>query len=147
MNFPGIIEKGSGAAPGSARDNELRRAVGHRACVVRLRYAGVFLPVKLIELRPMLEGLVVTTRLDGSGWLVRLHPLDGGINCLLRDLSNARVLRHRSDGSWLIEGEEWDEGYLKRWPQTWLCAPSLETAGALLDGMSCWLSARYTGCV
>ena len=146
MNLPGMVIKGNGATPGSAQDNELRRVVGHRAFVIRLRYSGVFLPEKLIKGRPVQEGLLVSTCLDGR-WTLRLHPLDGSSDCLLRDLSDANTLRQRPDGSWLIDGEEWDEGYLRRWSQTWLCAPSLQAGADLLCGMSSWLRARYTGCV
>lgn len=92
----------------------------------------------------MPTGLLISSEHDGA-WSVHLYPPDGQDRHLLRGLNGARIVKERDDGCRLIAGLEWDEGYLRRWPQTWLCAPTQEAAVAELYAMSWWLNARYPG--
>lgn len=110
--------------------------------VGRLRYTGVFLPVHLV--RPRLRsGLVVSKEGEGQQWTVSLHLESGDPAMLLRALMNASVRKRREDGAYLLDGREWDEAFLRRWPQTWLCAPSRQVAESALETMREWLEARY----
>ena len=132
------------AAPGSWADNESRRVAGVPACVVRLKFSGVYLCLRLLMERPMPTGLLISSEHRGA-WSVHLYPPDGQDRHLLLGLLNARIVKQREDGCRLISGLEWDEGYLQRWPQTWLCAPTQDAAVAELYAMSWWLNARYPG--
>ena len=42
-----------------------------------------------------------------------------------------------------VAGLEWDEGCLRQWPQTWLCGPTLEAAGAAPRGAAIWRTAVW----
>lgn len=132
------------AAPGSWADNESRRVAGVPACVIRLRFAGVFLSMRLVMNRPMPTGLLISGEHEGK-WTVNLYPSDGQNKPLLHSLLQARIVKNRDDGCRLIAGLEWDEGYLRRWPQTWLCAPTQDAAVKELYAMTWWLNARYPG--
>ncbi|WP_169167653.1 hypothetical protein [Acidovorax sp. SRB_24] len=89
-------------------------------------------------------GLLISTSAP-EGWMVNLHPMDGDTSVFLRQLSDAHMVKRRSDGCMVIAGMEWDEGYLRRWPQTWLCGPTQTEAIAATNALSAWLEARYTG--
>ncbi len=54
-------------------------------------------------------------------------------------------VRQNADGTYLIQGEAWDSGFLSRWPQDWLCGPGDDTVIAALRKMDSWLRQRYTG--
>ncbi len=43
----------------------------------------------------------------------------------------------------LLRGVEWDEGELRRWPQTWLCCPDAAGIDPALQLMQSWLERRY----
>jgi hypothetical protein len=63
---------------------------------------------------------------------------------LIRTLAKARQIGHeRGDGCRLLSGLEWDEGYLQRWAQTWLCAPNYDVGVEALQRMDEWLNQRY----
>ncbi|WP_159502682.1 hypothetical protein, partial [Microbacterium sp. 18062] len=131
VQLPGIC-RSSGAAPGSAADIAHRRAGGVPMFVGRLRYSGFFLPAHLV--RPhLLFGLVVSKEEEGQRWTVSLHPEDGDTRRLLRALMHASVRKRREDGAYLLDGKEWDEAFLRQWPQTWLCAPSKQMAEHALE--------------
>lgn len=110
-----------------------------------LRFTGVFLPARLLRLRPVLAGLIVTTEDSPGDFSVALHPMDGDTRILWRSLARARVVNKRDDGATLLSGIEWDEGYLQLWPQTWLCAGSHELLLSALSDIGPWLDSQYTG--
>ncbi|WP_192888339.1 hypothetical protein [Paracidovorax avenae] len=139
--LPGIW-RSSGAAPGSSADVAHRKAIGLPAAVLRLRYAGVFLPVHLIRPR-MRFGLIVSSEGEGRRWSVNLHPSSGEPGTVLPTLADASMSKRRDDGAFLLVGLEWDDGYLRRWRQTWLCAPSEELAEQVLGGIRLWLEDQY----
>lgn len=142
MNLPGITRP-IGAAPGSLADNANRRTGGVPACVIRLRFCGVYLPRRYIRERAMPTGLLISKEYDDGKWGLTLHPMDGALTPILDGLSSPAVVKRRADGAMLIEGLEWDEGRLDRWRQTWLCAPTMPLAESALDAMATWLEAQY----
>ncbi len=145
MFLPGVHRGGHQGAPNSEADKAARRSVGAPSCVIRLRFTGSFLPVHLIQRRPWPTGLFVSQQHEGGWWSASLHPFDGDLSPILRPLSDARVVKERDDGCLLVAGMEWDFGYLKRWPQTWLCGPDEEVARAALFDADRWLRSNYFG--
>lgn len=141
--LPGVPRPFAGP-PNCLGDKANRIAAGVPAFVAELRFSGVFLPARLLHRRAIPQGLLVSTH-QASGWGTSLHPLDGDIWPLLNNLSRARVVRQRADGVMLLGGVQWDAGYLQRWPQTWLCAPSEAAAISAIDHLQPWLDGRYTG--
>ena len=140
MQLPGITPS-SGSAPGSLADIANRRKHGLSACVVPLRYAGVFLPAQLLQRRAVLAGLVVSTQYSWV-WSTSLYDREGEHE-LRHPLTHARVVKRRDAKTMVLAGVEWDEGFLQQWPQSWLCAPTVETARELLGHLSPWLRRRY----
>lgn len=140
MNLPGITPS-SGAAPGSLADKANRTKHGLLACVVPLRFAGVFLPVQLLRQRPLRMALLVSTQFDGA-WTTSLYDREGDRQ-LMHGLRHARVVKRRDAGTMVLAGVEWDDGFLQQWPQSWLCAPSEKSADVLLGHLSPWLRQRY----
>lgn len=140
MDLPGKLPPIS-AAPGSMSDKANRRKHGLLACVVPLRFAGVFLPAQLLQRRPMPVGLIVSTCRDGV-WSASLWDSEGGSH-LRHGLWHARVVKRRDARTMVLAGAEWDEVYLRQWPQSWLCAPDVETANMVIGHMSPWLRQRY----
>lgn len=141
-NLPGILPPSS-AAPGSDADLHARVRAGWKGHVLRLRFCGVYLPEQILRDRPVVPGLLISENESGH-WKASLYDQQGRHE-LLHGLQSATVRKRREDGSMLIEGAEWDEGYLQRWPQTWLAARTPQEAAQILQGMSGWLRARYTG--
>lgn len=140
MDLPGTTPS-SAAAPGSPADNANRKKHGLLACVVPLRFAGVFLPAQLLRRQPMSVGLVVSKQYDGV-WTASLYDREG--ECQLRHgLWHARVVKRRDANTMVLAGLEWDDGYLGQWPQSWLCAPTVDSANAVIGHMSPWLHRRY----
>jgi len=140
MQLPGITPS-SGAAPGSLADNANRRKHGLSACVVPLRFAGVFLPAQLLQRRPAAAGLIVSAQFSGV-WTTSLFDLEGQHE-LRHGLTRARVVKRRDACTMVLAGFEWDEGFLRQWPQSWLCAPTAAAANVLLGHLSPWLRQRY----
>lgn len=140
MDLPGITPS-SDSAPGSLADNANRKKHGLLACVVPLRFAGVFLPVQLLRRRPMPVALVVSTQFNGV-WTTSLYDREGDRQ-LLHGLWHARVVKRRDACTMVLAGSEWDDGFLRQWPQSWLCAPSEQSANVLLGHLSPWLRQRY----
>lgn len=140
MQLPGITPS-IGAAPGSPADRANRRKHGLSACLVPLRYGGVFLPAQLLQRRPVATGLIVSTQFSGV-WTTSLYDSEG--HCELRHaLFQARVVKRRDATTMVLAGVEWDEGFLRQWPQSWLCASTVEAANVLLGHLSPWLRQRY----
>lgn len=140
MNLPGITPS-CGAAPGSLADKANRKEHGLLACVVPLRFAGVFLPVQLLRQRPLRVALLVSTQFNGT-WTTSLYDREGDRQ-LMHELWHARVVKRRDSGTMVLAGSEWDEGFLQQWPQSWLCTPSEKSAEVLLGHLSPWLRQRY----
>ena len=140
MDLPGITPS-SASAPGSLADNASRKKHGMLACVVPLRFAGVFLPVQLLRRRPMRVALLVSSHFNGA-WTTSLYDRDGE-HQLLHGLWHARVVKRRDGGTMMLSGLEWDDGFLRQWPQSWLCAPSEKNADMVLGHLSPWLRQRY----
>ncbi|MBV7543727.1 hypothetical protein [Acidovorax sp. sic0104] len=140
MDLPGITPS-SCASVGSAAHKENRRAHGLQSCVVQLRFAGVFLPAPLLRTRPVLAGLLVSTSYDRV-WRSDLCD-QAGDRYLLLGLASPRIAKKRNAQTFVLSGLQWDEGYLQRWPQSWLCAPSAEVAQLVLNDLSSWLMKRY----
>ncbi len=140
MQLPGITPS-SGAAPGSPADRANRRNHALSACVAPLRYAGVFLPAQLLQLRPVAAGLIVSTQFSGV-WTTSLYDMEGHRE-LRHGLAHARVVKRRDAGTMVLAGVEWDEGFLRQWPQSWLCTRTVEDAHAVIGHMSPWLRERY----
>lgn len=139
--LPGYFPRNS-AGPGTDTDNALRRRAGWPGVVIRLRFLGHYLPMHLILARPNPSGLVISEEFEGV-WSVDLHPESGVDQKLLHTLMEAREVRRRPDGCILLTGMEWDEGYLGRHQQTWLCAPEWSVGMGALQEMSAWLKAQY----
>ncbi len=142
VDLPGILPPSS-ATPGSAADIDDRVRHGHPGCVMRLRFSGVYLPLQILRDRPIVQGLVVSCQRDRN-WSVDLYDAQGK-NQLLKGLLQPVVRKQRPDGSMQMDGQEWDEGYLGLWPQTWLIARDPEAVKEHLQAMAEWLRARYTG--
>jgi hypothetical protein len=140
MNLPGITPP-SAAAPGSLKDNANRKKHGLLACVVPLRFSGVFLPVQLLRCRPMPVALLVSSQFSGA-WITSLYDREGERK-VMNELWHARVVKRRDASTVVLAGLEWDDGFLRQWPQSWLCAPSQENADLLLGHLSPWLRRRY----
>lgn len=128
-------------APSSYMDRMGRQAAGWPAVVLRLRFNGVYLPHRLLTKRPRVAGKVLS--IDRHGAPAHSDLIDEEGCELLHTLCEARVLKRRDDGSMLIGGEEWDEGYFQRWPQTWLCSESIEALESALLHMQDWLHRQY----
>lgn len=141
--LPGIYERGVNS-PGSLGDNIARRQSGWPGFVYRLRFCGVYLRRTIILQRYNPQGLVVCSQFDKQ-WQANLHDPSGSLDELLHGLADVRLVKQRADGCQLLAGVEWDDGYLERWPQTWLCAPTRAAGEAALNEMHDWLQARYTG--
>lgn len=144
MTLPGAYNLGR-ASPGSDADRALRARAGYPAVVMRLRYHGVYLPVSLIKSRPIPLGLVISQEVDSNNWHVTINPITGHASPLLPVLTNAELRRRGDGGMVLVDGREWDDGYLDRWPQTWLIAPTMDLGELALENMAGWLQARYRG--
>lgn len=142
--LPGFYSSTGLAIPGSSSDVAQRKAAGWPCHVFRLRYNGVFIPQSLVLGRPIVEGLLVSTR-EGDGWTVNLHELSGSTTKLLRCLSAARLVKERHDDCRMLAGLEWDEGYLRQWQQTWLCSASQVTGLEVLQQLGPWLRSKYPG--
>lgn len=140
MDLPGITPPSS-AAPGSQADQANRRIHGLLACVVPLRFAGVFLPAQLLRRRPMPIGLLVSTQYERA-WTTSLYDMEGDRQ-LQGGLWHARIAKRRDASTMVLAGSQWDEGFLRRWPQSLLCAPSVDSANAVIGHMSPWLNQRY----
>lgn len=131
-----------GSAPGSASDLAGRMTAGWPATVLRLRFAGVYLPITLLNERPRHSGLVLTTNSYGDDDVSFVSASDVR-RTMLPDLGRARMVKAREDGALLIEGIEWDEGQLRRWSQTWLCCPDAAGIDTALQLMCGWLDRQY----
>lgn len=140
MQLPGITPS-SGAAPGSPADRANRRKHGLSACLVPLRYAGVFLPAQLLQRRPVAAGLIVSTQFSGV-WTTSIYDSEGHHE-LRHALFQVRVVKRRDACTMVLAGVEWDEGFLRQWPQSWLCTRTVEAAHAVIGHMSPWLRERY----
>lgn len=141
-NPPGRYRRGE-CAPGSEYDRNAQRAAGWRATVLRLRFCGVYLPERLLNEQRHMSGLIVSMDGYDAGYSVHLIDEAGGRE-ITRGLRGATVLKRRSDGAMLLRGVEWDEGYLRQWPQTWLCCETPDAMPSVLRQMGAWLDARYT---
>ncbi|MDZ7862688.1 hypothetical protein [Acidovorax sp.] len=141
-DLPGQILQSSGA-PGSQADIQARLDGAWQGLVLRLRYAGVYMPVQILRDRPVARGYVVSLQFDRA-WFSKVYASDGKAE-LLRQLMDPVVRKKRADGCLLVDGKEWDEGYLQQWEQTWLLAPTPQLMQRALSGMESWLRARYTG--
>lgn len=128
-------------SPGSSMDKQGRQAAGMPVVVLRLRFSGVFLPWNILRDRPRKSGKLLT--LAEYGAPAHAELIDEKGEKLLRHLLDVRVHKRRDDGSLILEGAEWDEGYLRLWPQTWLCCASNETLERALIHMQSWLSKEY----
>lgn len=140
MQLPGITPSSS-AAPGSPADRANRRKHGLSTYLVPLRYAGVFLPAQLLQRRPVAAGLIVSTQFSGV-WTTSLYDSEGHHE-LRHALFQARVVKRRDSCTMVLAGFEWDDGFLRQWPQSWLCAPTVDAANVLLGHLSPWLRQRY----
>ncbi|MDZ7863524.1 hypothetical protein [Acidovorax sp.] len=74
-----------------------------------------------------------------------INSIAGVKSHVLPALTNAQLRKLSDEGMILIDGREWDDGYLDRWPQTWLIAPTMDLAELALENMAAWLKARYPG--
>ena len=142
LDLPGILPPSS-AAPGSDADLHARVRAGWKGHVLRLRFSGVYLPEQILRTRAVVPGLLISVHEYGR-WSASLYDHQGKHE-LQHGLVSAVLRKRREDGSMLIDGSEWDEGYLQRWPQTWLAARTAEEVAQILQGMSGWLRSRYTG--
>jgi hypothetical protein len=145
VSLPGLFKLTGYTALESDGHRQQRRAAAWHGWVFRLRFNGVFLTQHLIISRPCLQGLVVSTGNAEGRWCTDLHADDARQGKLLRTLMDVRMVRQRDDGCVLMRGLEWDEGYLQRWRQTWLCAPTYQVGISALGEMDSWLKARYPG--
>lgn len=87
-------------------------------------------------------GLLLTTNELGDD---RVHIIDpgGSGNELTRGMIRVEMLKARTDGSMLLQGQEWDDGDLRQWPQTWLCCPDRAGIDPALQLMQSWLNRQY----
>ena len=128
-------------APGSIADRKARQETGWPVVVLRLRFSGVFLPWNLLCERPRVQGKILTMAQYNAAPHAELVNEDGKV--LSRSLLDVRVRSRRDDGSMILEGAEWDEGYFRLWPQTWLCCVTGDELERALIHMQEWLSKEY----
>lgn len=133
--------RSEGCAPGSERERQGQVEAGWRTTMLRLRFCGVYLSVPMLRSVHCVTGLLVTTRAYENDRVDIVDP--GGTGPITRGLGQVEMLRMREDGSMLLRGLEWDEGDLRRWPQTWLCCPDRAGIDAALVPMASWLGQRY----
>lgn len=138
IELPGMFNAGYASA--GSRDYEAaRNACAWKTVLVRLRFNGVYLPWELLNERPRVVCKLLSFR-DGR---VEVLAQSEVVKPPVRGLSAARVLKRREDGSYLIEGNEWDEARLRTWPQTLLCSKSVAEVNSALLPMRDWLHKEY----
>lgn len=138
----------SPSTPGSAGAIADMRACAWHCWVAELRFCGVYLPVPLIAPRRIAEGYLVSQDMGPGSWNCSLFydmPESFHAPARINHLMRVREARRSDDGAYLMHGEAWDDGRLKRWPQAWLCAGSEERVMAALQRMRGWLQQNYTG--
>ncbi len=112
--------------------------------MLRLRFNGVYLPEQILFHRPIVEGLAVSHQVHPN-WMVDLYDTQQAQTELLPTLYAPVLRKQRTDGRMLVDGTEWNEGYLKRQPQTWLLGTSHAAVQRDLSATSTWLRSKYTG--
>ncbi|MPT54831.1 MULTISPECIES: hypothetical protein [Delftia] len=134
--------RSEGCAPGSEQERKGQVEAGWRTTMLRLRFCGVYLSVPMLRDIRRVTGLLVTTR--GGYGDDRVEIIDPGSgDQLTRGMTQVEMLRMREDGSMLLRGQEWDEGGLRRWNQTWLCCPDAAGIDPALQLMQSWLGGQY----
>lgn len=138
IELPGMLNVGY-ASVSSARYREAEQECAWPTVVLRLRFNGIYLPCGLLSSRPRVVCRLLSRR-DG---VIEVRDADPAVKPPIPGLWAAKVLKRREDGSYLIEGNEWDEAQIRSWPQTWLCCASAEAVDAALEPMKEWLSKEY----
>ncbi len=140
-DLPGRYKR-DGCSPGSLREREGHLVAGWPVTMLRLRFCGVYMPPHKLHKVDRVTGLLLTTNEFGDDRVDIIDPGGSG-NQLTRGMIRVEMLRARPDGSMLLQGQEWDEGDLRQWPQTWLCCPDRAGIGPALELMGSWLNRQY----
>ena len=132
------FEPGSGwkprnsAQPGSEADRQASRLAARPAWVFKMRSHGKRLPAEQID--DPAFGLILAHR-PGDDWHLGLYAPDAWTQRAA--LAFVRLVREGADGTRLYQGLEPDERTgTPRWPQTWLCTPTLEAGQRILQRMA-----------
>ncbi len=114
--------------------------------VAQLRFCGVYMPVALVQAHHLFDGWLISRSTGVQEWSVELSKDQQARHAAVFPLFQVREPAvTKRDGIFLLRGQQWDAGYLQRWPQSWLCGPSAEATRDALLSLDGWLSARYTG--
>lgn len=146
MEPPGVCR--TSATPGSTNAAEALSACAWPAWVAELRFCGIYLPAQLIASRRISAGHLVSLDANIGIWHCHLFtdkPSSIYDPARIHGLFNVHKVRRSGDNTYLLHGEAWDDGYLRSWPQTWLCAGNKERVLNTLDGMAAWLQEHYRG--
>lgn len=143
-DLPGIFRQTGPVAPGSARDIEDRKAAGMPAYVYRLRFIGRYIRrYNIMERSSGGAGGLLISEQVAQNWRCTLVAPNEPMNSRLPVLLDPCVVQRHDDGRLLLAGTEWDEGYLRRWPQTWLVGKDKDQAYDWLGGLEKWLEGRF----
>jgi hypothetical protein len=107
-----------------------RRGAAYRAAVWRMRARGERLPVDQVLGSGAVEGWLLCEQ-HGGQWGAALYKNDLRSNLLV--LAEVRLVR-QNGGVRLYQGLEW-EREIRQWPQTWLCAPTVDVGAQILRRM------------
>lgn len=146
MEPPGLYR--TVGSPGSARDLSDRRQAAWPCRLAVLRHHGVYLPAPLILRRTLYSGWMLSRDADLDirvcSFVTSLEQ-DGGRSPVEPLKVRPQSVRQNPDGTYLLQGVAWDEGYLGEWQQDWLCGPNNDVVTAAINRMAGWLAQRYTG--
>lgn len=122
--------------PGSRADLAARAQAAYRCFVFELRAGGVRLPLAAVAAqRPPACGVLAMDRWTGPGnWHAEALMLPD-LKIQVAAMHEATLVRE-NDGFRQYRGIEWSPGAIERWPQTWLCAPSIEAGLEVLSRMA-----------
>ncbi|TDS73383.1 hypothetical protein [Comamonas sp. JUb58] len=140
-DLPGYY--GSIAAPGSQADLDGRQRVGVDLYVLPLQFCGTYLCSPLLTVRAPIFGVVISSKTPFNGYQSAIYKRSDLMKLVSYPLEQVEVWKKREDGTMLLRGEQWDEGELNRWPQTWICGRNPSAVTAALRGMSAWLDREY----
>lgn len=140
-DLPGIYR--TTASCGTSADLEGRARVGVDLYVLPLQFCGVYLCSPLLAIRAPTFGVVISSQTPFNGYQSGIYKRGDLMKLMTYPLEQAEVWKKREDGTMLLRGEQWDEGELHRWQQTWICGRNPSAVTAALRGMSAWLDREY----
>lgn len=111
----------STVSPGSPFDLEARARVGVYLYVLQLQFCGAYLCYTFLVCRAPTLGMVISSQTPFNGYQAGVYKRNEPMKLMTYPLEQAEVWKKREDGTMLLRGEQWDEGELHRWPQTWIC--------------------------